>query len=123
MDRPTHRGPGSDPGPGPGVRSQRIVRVPATPDVPAGRILKGDELRSRLNSPRYIAALEDNIAGHIHPLNYTLGLAKAAQAAGAKLFSQTRVTKVEPGKIITGTRVTRDGSTHEVETTDIIDGV
>jgi gamma-glutamylputrescine oxidase len=68
--------------------------------APPGDLLEGEALRARLASPRYLAALTDNIAGHIHPLNYTLGLAKAAQAAGAKLFSQTRVTKVEPGKTI-----------------------
>ncbi len=68
--------------------------------APVGKLLQGDALRARLASPRYLAALEDNIAGHIHPLNYTLGLAKAAQAAGAKLFSKTRVTKVEPGATI-----------------------
>ncbi len=68
--------------------------------APAGRILEGEELRTRLASPRYLAALEDNVAGHIHPLNYTLGLAKAAVAAGAMLFSETRVTKVEPGKTV-----------------------
>ena len=66
--------------------------------APVGRILEGEELRARLASPKYLAALEDSIAGHIHPLNYTLGLAKAAQAAGARLFSQTRVMRVEPGK-------------------------
>jgi gamma-glutamylputrescine oxidase len=69
--------------------------------APVGRILQGEELRSRLASPRYIAALEDSIAGHVHPLNYTLGLARAAQAAGAGLYSGTRVTKVEPGKRVT----------------------
>ncbi len=69
--------------------------------APVGHILKGGALRARLDSPRYIAALEDNVAGHIHPLNYTLGLAAAAQRAGAKLFSQTRVTRVEPGKTVT----------------------
>jgi gamma-glutamylputrescine oxidase len=63
--------------------------------------LEGEELYARLASPRYVAALEDGIAGHIHPLNYVLGLAKAAQAAGAKLFSQTKITKVEPGKTVT----------------------
>jgi len=65
--------------------------------APVGRILEGEELRARLASPKYLAALEDSVAGHIHPLNYTLGLAKAAQAAGAKLYSQSRVTRVEPG--------------------------
>jgi gamma-glutamylputrescine oxidase len=68
--------------------------------APVGQILKGDDLRARLASPRYLAALEDNIAGHIHPLNYTLGLGRAAQAAGARLFSQTRVTRVEPGPTV-----------------------
>jgi gamma-glutamylputrescine oxidase len=68
--------------------------------APTGEILQGDALRARLASPRYIAALTDKIAGHIHPLNYTLGLAKAAQAAGVQLFSQTRVTKVEPGTTV-----------------------
>jgi gamma-glutamylputrescine oxidase len=69
--------------------------------APAGRILQGDELYARLASKKYIAALEDDISGHVHPLNYTLGLAKAAQAAGAKLFSGARVQNVQPGKIIT----------------------
>jgi len=68
--------------------------------APPGSLLEGEALRARLASPRYLAALTDNVAGHIHPLNYTLGLAKAAQAAGTALFSQTRVTKVEPGKTL-----------------------
>jgi len=68
--------------------------------APVGRLLKGADLRARLDTQRYLAILEDNISGHIHPLNYTLGLGLAAQAAGARLFSQTRVTKVEPGKVI-----------------------
>ncbi len=68
--------------------------------APPGDLLEGDVLRARLNSPRYLAALTDTISGHIHPLNYTLGLAKAARAAGAALFSQTRVTKVTPGKTV-----------------------
>jgi gamma-glutamylputrescine oxidase len=69
--------------------------------APVGRVLEGEELQARLASPRYLAALEDNVAGHIHPLNYTLGLAKAAQAAGAKLYTQTKVLQVEPGKTVT----------------------
>ncbi len=69
--------------------------------APVGRVLEGEELQARLASPRYLAALEDNVAGHIHPLNYTLGLAKAAQAAGAKLYTQTKVLQVERGKTVT----------------------
>jgi gamma-glutamylputrescine oxidase len=69
--------------------------------APPGRLLEGTELQSRLASPRYIAALEDNIAGHIHPYNYTLGLARAAQAAGAQLYAQAAVRSIEPGAQIT----------------------
>lgn len=68
--------------------------------APVGRLLTGGEMRARLDSPKYLAVLEDEISGHIHPLNYTLGLAKAAQAAGARLLTQSRVTKVEPGKTV-----------------------
>ncbi len=68
--------------------------------APVGKLLTGADLRARLDTGKYLAILEDNISGHIHPLNYTLGLGLAAQAAGAKLFSQTRVTKVEPGAVI-----------------------
>jgi gamma-glutamylputrescine oxidase len=68
--------------------------------APVGRLLKGEAMRARLDSGHYLAVLEDQVSGHIHPLNYTLGLARAAQAAGAKLFTQTRVTKVERGKTI-----------------------
>ncbi len=69
--------------------------------APVGRLLTGAELQARLPSPRYIAALEDKLAGHIHPYNYTLGLAKAAQAAGAQLYAQAPVSKVEQGRTIT----------------------
>jgi gamma-glutamylputrescine oxidase len=77
--------------------------------APVGRILKGEELRARLASPRYLAALEDSVSGHIHPLNYTLGLAAAAQAAGAKLYEQSPVLRLEPGK-----RVTLHTAAHKV---------
>jgi gamma-glutamylputrescine oxidase len=69
--------------------------------APVGRILQGEELRARLPSPRYRAVLEDRVSGHIHPYNYTLGLARAAQLAGASLYTQTPVSRVTPGKTVT----------------------
>lgn len=69
--------------------------------APVGRLLEGTALRERLDSPRYLAALEDKLAGHIHPLNYTLGLAVAAQEAGAQLYGQSPVTSIEHGKTLT----------------------
>lgn len=61
------------------------------------KLLQGADLQARLASPRYRAALFDPVAGHIHPLNYTLGLAQAAMGAGAEVYTGTRVTSVEQG--------------------------
>lgn len=69
--------------------------------APVGQILQGADLRARLASPRYIAALEDPLSGHLHPLNYTLGLAQAAQQAGAQLYEHARVTQIDPGQTLT----------------------
>ncbi len=40
-------------------------------------------------------ALVDRLGGHLHPLNYTLGLARAAEAAGVALFEDSPVTRLE----------------------------
>lgn len=37
-------------------------------------------------------------AGHLHPLNFALGLARAAVAAGAEIHENTRATEVKYGK-------------------------
>ncbi|MCF3948433.1 NAD(P)/FAD-dependent oxidoreductase [Acidiphilium iwatense] len=76
--------------------------------TPGFALLRGAELQSRLPSPRYKAALYDPVAGHIHPLNYTLGLGHAAIAAGAQIFTGTRVQKIEPGN---GVRLKTPGGT------------
>lgn len=54
-------------------------------------------LRQRLASPRYLAGLSDPRGGHVHPLNYTLGLARAARAAGVTVHEGSRVTAWRPG--------------------------
>ncbi len=64
---------------------------------PATQLLTGAELRAHLDSPRYQAALTDPVSGHLHPLNYTRGLAQAAISAGAMLCAQSKVTAVTPG--------------------------
>ena len=54
------------------------------------RYLSRDEVRSVLATDRYVSALYDTQSGHLHPLNYTLGLAAAAERAGAQVFEGTR---------------------------------
>lgn len=61
------------------------------------RYMPQDEVRSLLGTDRYIGALHDSQSGHLHPLNYTLGLAAAAERAGARIFEGTRALGFEGG--------------------------
>ena len=47
------------------------------------------QLQAQLASERYVGALYDEDSGHLHPLNYTLGLAQAAHAAGVAVYEHT----------------------------------
>jgi gamma-glutamylputrescine oxidase len=61
-------------------------------------------LMSQLGSERYLGGLFDPLAGHLHPLNYTLGLARAAEAAGVTIFENTPALSIvrEPApKVLT----------------------
>ncbi|HRO13146.1 MAG TPA: FAD-binding oxidoreductase, partial [Amaricoccus sp.] len=40
-------------------------------------------------------------AGHLHPLNYALGLARAAAAAGVRIHERSRAVAVAPGRVRT----------------------
>jgi len=60
-------------------------------------ILSKEQLEERLGSRLYHGALRDGGAGHLHPLNYCLGLADAAIGHGAKIFENSEVTRVDTG--------------------------
>jgi len=60
------------------------------------RYMARDEVRSLIQSERYSAASYDSNAGHLHPLNYTLGLAAAAERAGVRIFESTRALALSP---------------------------
>jgi gamma-glutamylputrescine oxidase len=55
------------------------------------------QLRDVLASPRYIGGLYDINSGHLHPLKYTLGLARAAESLGVKIFEHSAVTSLSRG--------------------------
>jgi gamma-glutamylputrescine oxidase len=68
------------------------------------RPLSRDALREMLGSPVYQGGDIDMGAGHLHPLRYALGLARAAVAAGVRIFEQSRVTaltKADPARLET----------------------
>ncbi len=48
-------------------------------------------------SDRYVGALLDRKAGHIHPLNLVLGQAAAVEALGGTIYEQSEVVSVETG--------------------------
>lgn len=56
-----------------------------------------ETLRGKLASERYQGGLFDPRSGHLHPLNYTLGLARAALAAGVDIHEQTPALRIEQG--------------------------
>ncbi|WP_295363542.1 FAD-binding oxidoreductase [Arenimonas sp.] len=56
-----------------------------------------EQLQAVLPSPRYLGALYDARSGHLHPLNYTLGIARAAEAAGARIFERSEVLSLTRG--------------------------
>ncbi|MDE1182631.1 FAD-binding oxidoreductase [Paraburkholderia sp.] len=53
-----------------------------------------DGMADYVQSSRYVGGLYDAAGGHLHPLNYTLGLARAACEAGAKIFENSCVTSL-----------------------------
>lgn len=50
----------------------------------------------RLGSPRYHGGWWAASAGHINPFAYATGLARAAQAAGARLFTRSPISAITP---------------------------
>jgi gamma-glutamylputrescine oxidase len=54
-----------------------------------------DEVRRVLPTDRYISGMYDANGGHLHPLNYTLGLAAAAERLGVQIFESSRALDYE----------------------------
>jgi gamma-glutamylputrescine oxidase len=61
-------------------------------------LLDRDQLKAHVRSDRYLAGLIDSRSGHLHPLNYTQGLARAAELQGAAIFENTPVLRYQGGR-------------------------
>lgn len=59
-----------------------------------GQLLSAAAARAAVDTP-YHGALLDAGGGHFHTLNYTLGLAKAATAAGVRIFERSRAVGLD----------------------------
>ncbi|MEZ5872897.1 MAG: FAD-binding oxidoreductase [Nitratireductor sp.] len=72
------------------------------------RFVDRDEMRSMIGSPGYFGGTLDTGSFHIHPLNYALGLARAAVDMGVRLHERSEVREIRRGSKVTV--VTQHGS-------------
>lgn len=75
-------------------------------DYPFCRVLNAEESRELVATDTFYEGLYDSEALTIHPLNYTLGLARAAMDAGVRIFENSRVqsySKTDPAIVKTAT--------------------
>ncbi len=61
------------------------------------RFVERAEMPSMIASERYLGGVYDSNSGHLHPLNYTLGLAAAAAQRGVRIFEGTRALRYRNG--------------------------
>jgi len=66
----------------------------------ASDYVRGEDVQRYIQSPRYCAAAFESSSGHLHPLKYGLGLARAAQSLGVKIFEKSAVTALERGAVL-----------------------
>lgn len=77
--------------------AEHVERVYGHPSVPLDRA----GITALLGTERYHGGFLDRAGGHLHPLKYALGLARAASASGAAIHEGTRVLGVTPGRVTT----------------------
>ena len=61
----------------------------------AHEFVSGAEVQRFIQSPRYCAAAFEASSGHLHPLKFGLGLARAAQTLGVRIFEKSAVTRLK----------------------------
>ena len=58
-----------------------------------------ERVRAELVNERYFSAVHFPTAFHVHPLNYALGIAAAAEQAGALIFEDTEALAIDPAGV------------------------
>jgi glycine/D-amino acid oxidase-like deaminating enzyme len=65
------------------------------------RMLDASEARGRLRATQTVAATYTPDCAVVHPARLVRGLARAVEQRGGKVYEQTRVTAIEPGRVET----------------------
>jgi len=79
------------------IKKRQLMELLAELDVlrtrlgySSARYVPREELSTMVGTQRYVGGLYDSTSGHLHPLNYTLGLSAAAERRGVRIFEGTR---------------------------------
>ncbi|MFZ2031643.1 MAG: FAD-binding oxidoreductase [Vitreimonas sp.] len=80
------------------AEAQTLTKLMAYPNA---RVLNAGEARAKVAADGFHGGLLDECGGHLHPLNYALGLAEAARRAGVALHEHSRVLSVEHQRGVT----------------------
>jgi gamma-glutamylputrescine oxidase len=67
----------------------------------SAQLLDRSALQAHVRSDRYLGGLLDPRSGHLHPLKYTAGLARAAELQGARIFENSQVLRYDSGREVT----------------------
>jgi gamma-glutamylputrescine oxidase len=59
------------------------------------------EIGQWIASPRFHSGVHDPLGGHLHPLKYSLGLARAASELGVRIHEHSAVLQLTPGSTVT----------------------
>jgi gamma-glutamylputrescine oxidase len=62
---------------------------------------RGADVQKHIQSPLYCASAYEGTSGHLHPLKYGLGLARAAHAVGVEIFEHSSVVDLQRGERVT----------------------
>ena len=76
-----------------GLRRELLDRSPRRPEL---QLLEGDAARSRLNSPRVLAALYDPVPALLNPARLARGLRRVAEELGVRVWERTPVRRLRP---------------------------
>ncbi|MCL6251636.1 FAD-binding oxidoreductase [Altererythrobacter sp. KTW20L] len=92
-------------------------------DYSSARIVGAADVADHVASPIYHGGMFDANGGHLHPLNYALGLAQAALDAGVRIFEDSAVTAMDHGTpVVTTTAHGRVTAQHGVLACDAFIG-
>ncbi|MEZ8142152.1 NAD(P)/FAD-dependent oxidoreductase [Enterovibrio sp. FF113] len=61
-------------------------------------MINQNDIRSMVDTERYVGGLLDKSGGHIHPLNLALGEAAAVESLGANIYEHSAAIRIERGE-------------------------